>query len=260
MATFADLIAQHRTHVDRVLTDIARVHHLSAEELSEFAVVVERALERNDYELLRAFEGRSTWETYLTTAIRTEFIKFQQQLWGQWRPSASAQGLGPTAMLLEELVARDGLPLDDAIDVMRRTHHVDVPRHRLEQLYRALRQGGVDPTADAHDHTPEQQRKRAIEHAVADAFALLSPDDRLALVLRYQDGQPLTRIARLLREDPRPLQRRIERAKEVLHTSLVTQGITAEEIEKILKREEAGEPIGRFRRWCQAVFLRPSNH
>ena len=34
--------------------------------------------------------------------------------WGKWRPSAVAKRLGPTAVLLDRLLTRDGRPFDDA--------------------------------------------------------------------------------------------------------------------------------------------------
>jgi DNA-directed RNA polymerase specialized sigma24 family protein len=234
---------------------------LSADEVNEFAAVVDRALERNDYELLRAFEGRSTWETYLTTVITRLFFSFQTELWGQWRPSALAQRLGPTATLLEELALRDRLSFEDAVAVMRTTHRVDVPYHRLERLYRDLHLGRDPDKLAAADRTENEddERKRAIESALRDAVALLSPDDRLLLTLRYGDREPITRIAKLLKDDPRPLQRRIDQVKDVIRTSLATQGISGEEIDVILENADADAARrGNQRRWWHAVFPRPS--
>ena len=260
MATFAELLTQHRTHIQRVLQEFARAHYLSHDETLEFAAVVDRALERNDYALLRGFEGRSTWETYLTTVISREFFGFQAELWGGWRPSADAMRLGPAATLLEELVTRDQLAFEEAVRVMRSSHRVDLSRERLHELYRDL---GLDhPAPDRREESPDTEaaeaRKRAIESAMADALALLSPDERLMLRLRYTDREPLTRIAKLLMDDPRPVQRRIEKARAVFRAALLTQGIKAEEIDAILENAEA-ESRGKRRKWWHTVLSRPSN-
>ncbi len=265
MATFAELLSQYRPHVVQVVQQLARSHHLAPHEISEFASRVDHVLERNDYEALRSFEGRSTWETYLSIVVTREFFSFQAQLWGEWRPSALALRLGPTAILLEELVARDRMSFDDAVRVMRSTHRVDLPVYRLEALYRDLR------LADSGEHAPTvsapesgqlasdvEARKRVIEHAMRDAFALLSPDERLMLRLRYSDREPLTRIAKLLKDDPRPLQRRIEQAREVFCSSLRTQGIRPEEIDAIFDNADP-ELRSPYRKWWQSVFSRPSN-
>ena len=256
--TFEQLIEQQRPHVERVLYEIARRHYLASTEVEEFRAAVERALERNDYELLRAFDGRSTWETYLSTVVTRQFFLFQAAMWGQWRPSGMALRLGPAAMLLEELVVRDRFSLNDAIDWMRATHRVDVPRHRLQEMAERLGiaavaaptnrrlSGGADsvPTAELHD-------------AVRDALALLAPDDRLILELRFRDHQPLTRIAALLKIDARPLHRRVETIKAVIRESLLAQRIPATDVEALLRSAES-ESTASQQQWWELAFVRPS--
>jgi RNA polymerase sigma factor for flagellar operon FliA len=263
VATFAELLSQHRHHVRQVVHDTARRHHLSLDELSEFSALVDRELERNGYQVLREFEGRSTWETYLTIVIRRLFFEFQAELWGNWRPSAEAMRLGPTAVLLEELVDRDRMELSEAILVMQRTHRVDAPAHRLEELYRALQDARRAAAAAAGAAAPEgaDARKRAIERALQEALTLLAPDDRLVIALRYRDREPITRIARLLGDDPRPVQRRLERAKDVIRNSLSMQDITPDEINAVLENaDQDADARGPHKKWWQIVLSRPSNH
>lgn len=260
---FEQLIRQQRPHLRRLVRDISRRYHLAASESTEFTARVDHAFERHDYELLRAFDRRSTWETYLTTVVTRLFFEFQTELWGQWRPSAASQALGPGAMLLEELMMRDRLPLADAAQVMRTTHRVDLSRQRIEELARELGLTGdlgVDHGyaeapgravgAGIHAHDP------AIQVALRDAITLLLPEDRMLLAMRYVDRQPITRIAKLLKADPRPLQRRIEQAKEVLRTSLLTQGIAIEDVDALLLQAEV-DASSPHRRWWMLVLPRP---
>jgi len=254
--TFEQLISQQRPHVGRVLQALARRHHLAPPEIAEFQVVVDLAFERNDYELLRAFDGRSTWETYLTTVVTRLFFSYQGELWGQWRPTALAQRLGPTAVLLEELVLRDGLAITEAIDVMRTTHRVDASVTRLEDIAAqlALREERPRPpnaTRDAALQTLD------VQSALRDAMALLSPDERLILAMRFGDQQPLTRIAKVMKIEARPLQRRIDQASEVIRTSLQMQGIPAEHIDVLLQHAET-ESSSPHRKWWTVVLPRPS--
>jgi len=257
-ATFERLIHEQQPHIQRVMRDLARRYHLAATEIDDFARQIERALERNDFELLRAYDRRSTWETYLTTVVTRLFFGFQSELWGQWRPSAAAQRLGPTAMLLEELISRDRLACNDAAQLMRTTYHVDLPRHRIEALARDL---GLIEDGDLFDAVGSQPsgdlHAPSLQIALRDAMALLSADDRLLMTMRYVDHQPITRIAKALRNDPRPLQRRIEQAKEVLRTSLLTQGIAMEDVDALLLQAEvdANSP---HRKWWMMVLARPS--
>lgn len=255
MSTFADVLAEHHTHIEQVVLRLAHHHYLSADEIVELRARVQRVLERNNYEQLRHYEARSTWETYLTTVITRTFFEFQAELWGTWRPSSRAKRLGAAAVLLEELVARDGLAFDDAIAIMRSNHRVDVPQARLDEFRHVL---GLDVPTD--EPSPEADaRKRAIDRAIRDAFAILSPDDRLLLTLRYRDHEPVTQIARLLKDDPRPLQRRIDQVKDVIKTTLTTQGIPASEVEAILRNADADVTLRSGRkRWWHAVLSRPS--
>jgi hypothetical protein len=252
--TFEQLLDQQRPHIERVVQGLARKNYLSSAEIEEFRGAVERALERNDYELLRAFEGRSTWETYLNTVVTRQFFLFQAAMWGQWRPTATAIRLGAAAMLIEELVIRDRFTLNDAIDWMRSTHRVDLPRHRLLQMAGQL---GISSTpADrvpARHGAPDAQ----LRDALRDALALLSPDDRLILELRFRDGHVLTRIAALMRIEARPLQRRIEMAKNVIRESLLAQGIDAADIDTLLRGVDA-EVAESDRQWWAVVLARPS--
>ena len=236
--TFEQLIEQQRPHVERVVQDLARRYYLASSEIEEFRTTLDRALERNDHELLRAFDGRCTWETYLTTVVTRQFFLFQAAMWGQWRPSSLAIRMGAAAMLLEELVLRDRFTLNDAIDWMRTSHRVDVPRHRLQQFAEQL---GIQAPGAA-DRNPSSAAPSApdaaLRHALRDALALTSPDDRLILELRFRDRQPLTRIAALLRTDARPLQRRIDTLMNVIRESLLTQGINASDVDALLKSAE----------------------
>jgi RNA polymerase sigma factor for flagellar operon FliA len=253
--TFEQLLVQKRPHVERLVQDLARRHFLAAAEIQEFRAAVERALERNDYELLRAFEGRSTWETYLTTVVARQFFLFQGALWGQWRPSATAVRLGPAAILLEELVLRNRFPLNDAIEWMRSAHRVDLPRHRLLQLAGQLQMAtAATPARPASAQAiAEDPRFNA---ALRDALALVSPDDRLILELRFRDRQPLTRIAAVLKIDARPLQRRIETIKEVIRRSLLTQEIAAADVEILLASAD-DDKAGPHQRWWEMALAGP---
>lgn len=254
--TFDQLIHHKRTHIDSVVHGLGRRHYLASAEVEEFRGAVDRALERNDFELLRAFDGRSTWETYLTTVITRQFFLFQAALWGQWRPSAAAIRLGAAAMLLEELVVRDRFRLQDAIDWMRSAHRVDYSRHRLTQFAEQLGLPGAGDGQRARVVQVEAP-SHEIKHALDDALALVSPDERLILELRFRDGQPLTRIAALLKMDARPLQRRIDTALKVIRDSLITQGLPADQVEDMLSAAER-DASGAYQSWWDSVFARPS--
>lgn len=255
--TSEQLIIQQRAHIDQAVNDLAKRYYLALEELEEFRAMVDRALERNDYELLRAHDDRSSWQTYLTTVVMRQFFIFQAQIWGQWRPTLTAQRLGPEAMLLEELIVRDHLDLEDAIDIMRRRHRVDVPRPRLERMANELRLADEAERQTAADVAQGPLRDARIQTALRDALALISADDRLMLELRLRDGQPVTRIARMLKIEPRPLQRRIDQALETVRSSLLAHGISHDDVDILLRGGE--NHVALCRRWWNFGVARPSH-
>jgi DNA-directed RNA polymerase specialized sigma24 family protein len=251
--TFAQLISEKRPCLEQIIADLSRRHLLAPPETDEFRRVVQRALERHDYELLRAFDGRSTWETYLNTVLTREFFTFQAALWGDWRPSREAVRLGPVATLLEELVLRDHFSVADAIEWMRTSHRVDEPRHKIREFAAEL--GLVPSEQPARTTSLAGSAERGsdddtrLREALRDALALVSPDDRLILELRFRDHQPLTRIARMLKIEVRPLQRRIDSIKEVIRESLMTQGIARHEVEDVLQSVDSDTSGARDKWW-----------
>jgi DNA-directed RNA polymerase specialized sigma24 family protein len=253
--TFEQLILQQRPHLERLVQEIARRYHLASTDVQEFRIALDQALERNNYELLRAFDGRSTWETYLRTVVTRQYYLYQTSLWGSWRPSERATRIGAAAVLLEELVLRDRFALPDAIDWMRTTHRVDEPRHKLMRMAAQL---GISTDASVSSlvPVPESVPDAELRRALRQALALVSAEDRLLLELRFRDGQPLTRIAALLRVDARPLQRRIDAVRLRVREPLLAQGVDAASADLLLSGGEVG--VRSAQPWWNLVLARPS--
>ena len=77
--------------VDRVVAFVCRRHRLSPDESDDFRSVARVKLLEHDYAILRAFEGRSSIQTYLTVVIQRLFLDYRISAWGKWRPSAEAR-------------------------------------------------------------------------------------------------------------------------------------------------------------------------
>ncbi len=255
--TFDQLILQQRPHIEQVTRDLCRRHYLAPAEIEDFRAAVYRSLERNDYEALKEFDGQTTWESFMTLVISREFFLFQQSLWGLWRPSLAATRLGAAAVLLEELVVRDGVLISDAVEIMRGMHRVDLPRHRLLEFATQLRLSDTPRRAEGGADRREEHEipNGTLEAALRAAVLLLSPDDRLILELRFRDGQPLTRIARLMKIEARPLQRQIDQATEVIRQSLLAAGIAQNDVESLLRQVDDESTLP-SRKWWQVVLSR----
>src|SRR6185503_1033291 len=89
----------------------------------------------DDYGIIRKFEGRSSFSTYLTTVILRLFHQWRVEQWGKWRPSAEAKRLGDKAITLERLITRDGFTFDEAVKVLTVRDGGLSPVAELEALY-----------------------------------------------------------------------------------------------------------------------------
>jgi len=232
--------------VERVVGFVARRHRLSSDETDELASVVKLKLIEDDYAVFRAFEGRSSLQTYLTVVIQRIFLDLRISAWGKWRPSAEARRLGPTAVLLERLTGRDGLGFDEACRVMRFSHRVEATDAELEALQVRLparvrrRTVGEEElagaaSADRGSDAPllEQEASRDRARGIAaleSALSTLEPDDRLIVKFRFLDGLQVADIARLMARDQKPLYRRIEGILRTLRQQLEARGIRAEDV------------------------------
>jgi RNA polymerase sigma factor for flagellar operon FliA len=77
--------------IERIASSVARRYHLSADESGEFVQEVHVRLLDDDYAIIRKFEGRRKFSTYLTTVIpRRKGMPIsdrQTSAWGRDKPS-----------------------------------------------------------------------------------------------------------------------------------------------------------------------------
>src|SRR5262245_61007781 len=108
-ATAADYFSSRLPEVDRAIAFVVRRHRLAADTAEDFASVVHLRLLEHDCAVLRKFEGRSRLQTFLVVVVQRLFLDYRIALWGKWRPSAEARGLGPLGIKLDRLRSRERL-------------------------------------------------------------------------------------------------------------------------------------------------------
>lgn len=237
------LFLQHLHVIDRVVQFIARRHHLRAEQAEELAASVRLKIIDNNYEVLRKYQGRSSLRTYLTTVVQRHFLDSRIAEWGKWRPSAQARRLGPTAVLLDRMLSRDGIALEEAIEQLRTQHKVAAGREELLGLARQLPvrtrrtfcgadalenlSANMESGAEQEDMDRSAQFAR-VEAALVDALAALGPEERLILKLRFRDNVQVADISRMLGLDQKRLYRQLERVIKTLKNCLEALGVSRE--------------------------------
>lgn len=238
---------------DRLISSVARRRCLSQEEAEDFASWARIRLIEDGQAILERFKGRSSLPTYLTTVTVNLFRDYRIAKWGKHRPSAAAKRMGTVAVRLEILVARDGVPFDEAVEILRHNNGVQESAAELEAMAAKLpvraprRFEGEETIAHlpggerAEDRVLRREAAAAagrVEVALDEALSALSPEDRLILKLRVHDGFTVADIARSLHLEQKPLYRRLDQLTARLRLEMEARGVRQEDVAEAIERED----------------------
>ena len=242
------LLLDHLDLIDQIVRKTGRHRHLSAAEREDFAGFVHLRLIDDDYAILRKFQGRSSWFTYLAAVIERMGFDFCAQMWGRWRPSAMAERLGPEAVLLERLVTRDGHAIDEAI-ALARHHEVDLTDGDLRRIWQQLpkrirpTEVGEDAAASVSGNdnaevlVEDAERAHAVERlnrGLRAAFAEIAAPDRVTIALVFDQKLPLAKVAVLTGSSLPTIHRRLKKSFQHLQGALARDGFGAREIADLI--------------------------
>lgn len=251
-----DLLTSNLAVIDRAVAFACRRYRLDASDAEEFAAIVRLKLIENDCAILRAYEQRSSFATYISIVVQRMALDYRIHMWGKWHPSAEAKRLGGLALELEQLLHRDGRTLDDALAILA-PRHERVTRASLASLaarlpVRAPARREVDldaaaPVAVTRAASVEEpllaaERRRTSERVSSIMSALierLPDDDRLLLQLRFEGGMTVAQIARSLGLDQKLTYRRIDRRMRDLREELARAGIAPGDVRDLIGGDEA---------------------
>ena len=135
----AHLLHENREVLERLVTRTARRHYLSQPEQRRFAAFVNEHVAADDFRLIRDFQNRSSFSTYLGAVVHRLSFDFRVQIWEGWRPSPIAERTGPAAVVLERLISRDGHSLSEAVRIVRDQHEVILTSAELIRMWLAIR-------------------------------------------------------------------------------------------------------------------------
>ena len=261
LVTDETLFTANLSVIDDVTAQVCRRNRLSPADAEDFRSDVRiHFLDRN-CEVLRRFEGRSSLTTYITVVIQRLFLDRRNRMWGKWRPSAEARRLGPTAMLLERLVSRDGWTPDQALETLRVNHGLtvdDALRSFCERLTRrgptrqmvgeeeALGIPGASLQADANVVRAEQDfLAKRVQSALERARQNLPPEEQLILKMRFDDRIPVADIARALQLNQRRLYRTLERILAQIGASIANEGVSRADVQALFADDMLTDPQDR---------------
>lgn len=237
---------------EEVVRYLARRRHCSADEAEEFGSAARLHLVEADFRVLRLHQGRSSLRTYLTVVLDRLLVDLRRRRWGVWRPSAEARRLGPAAVKLDQLLHRDGLGLQDAIETLRTNEGLRLEEREWATLAARLpvrtRRREVGPEALAELCVPastveanalanvREERRARLRVCLRAALDGLSDEDCLILRLRFGQALTVASIAASLGLEAKGLYRRFEGLLRRLRCTLEDDGFDAAETAELIER------------------------
>lgn len=246
---------EHLRTIERIAAFVGRRNHLNAEEAAEFTQEVRVRMLEGDYAIIRKFEGRSSFSTYLTTVILRLYHQYRVEQWGKWRPSAEAKRLGDKAITLERLLTRDGFTFDEAVKMLTTPAGTQYTVSELDAIYLRLPPRNPRPVLVSDEQTPEiaavdddpgdraesRDRERAareVTSAVDRLIASMDAEDRLILQLRFWQALKVPDIAERLQIEQKKIYKRLDRLFELMRKELEKAGVQKTMIVALLCRAD----------------------
>jgi RNA polymerase sigma factor for flagellar operon FliA len=250
------LLTENLAVIERAIAFASRRYRLDPTDAEEFAGIVKLRIVENDYAVLRAYEARSSFATYMSIVVQRMALDFRIHEWGKWHTSAEAKRIGPLAIALEELIVRDGRTLGEAQTILGPKHD-NVTLDALQTLAARLpsraprrRDVGLEEAelvavtrpAEVEEPLLASERRQTSDHVssiMSDVIAQLPEDQRLVLQLRFEGGMTVAEIARSLGLDQKLTYRQIERNMRELRNELERRGVAWQDVADLIGRDEA---------------------
>ena len=239
---------QHLTVIGQIALSVCRRNGVDDHDAEDFASDIRLKLCDDDYAVIRKFQGKSSFTTYLTVVINKAFLDHRRRIWGKWTPSSQAKRLGVAGILLEQLVYRDGCSFDAACRILEQKLGAATDPRRLRTMLAKLprrsprRFEGDDglsavPSPDGADSqllTAERDEQVAMaEKALKKALGNLPDEDRAVIRMLYYEGMSIADTARGLQIEQKRLYPRIKLLLSSLRKTLKSERISADILEDL---------------------------
>lgn len=96
-------------------------------------------LKENKYEILRKFQGKAKWTTYLTTVIANQLIDMIRKTMGRPREKERAKKHGKTGLFIHERVMVQGMPVEEVFRLLKREGMFPGTLEELDDICRDIR-------------------------------------------------------------------------------------------------------------------------
>jgi RNA polymerase sigma factor (sigma-70 family) len=237
------MLLEHLAVIERIIAFVGRRARLDVHEVEEFGAFTKWRLIENDYAIIRRFEGRSRFTTFLVGAIERLYRDYRTHESGKWHASAAAERLGPIAVATERLLYRDGMAHHEALLALRQ-QYPDVSQETFDELIARLRHRTMRrkvsldeallPPAQP-DKAPERFDTAArISEVVREVIEELPEEEQLLIRLRFYAQMTVAQIARSLQIDQVTLYRRLYRCFGTLRVRLQSAGVNSADVDDLV--------------------------
>jgi RNA polymerase sigma factor (sigma-70 family) len=237
-----EIYRRHLPLIEQIALSVCRRHGVGDHDAEDFASDVLLKLCANDYAVIRKFQNKSSFATYLTVVINKTFLDHRRRLWGKWTPSTQAKRFGPIGVQFEKLIYRDRHSFDAACDILIQKHPLTIDRQTLREMFAKLPRRSPPRRIDGDSEIPHvatddeadtdviaQERGQRVADAMRalDATLRALPDeDRAIIRLLYFERMSIADVARSLHLEQKRLYPRLQRLLARLKKSLAERDIS----------------------------------
>jgi len=244
LSEFSDLLVRELPFIERITHVICRRLGMVADEIEEFTAEVRLRLVKNDYAVLRAYQGRTSFSTYMAAIVRRMFIDYRRHSLGKWRDSAEAQRLGPLGIDVERAIVRDGRTPQETLTLLREKHP-GITIAEIERIARSLpvkirhvrvpveEAESIESTGDA-DRVVRMDTAARISAVVCAFIDNLPAEEQLIFRLRFDCDMTVAQISRSLHRDQQVLYRLLNKHFDALRAELTKVGVDARAVEDLI--------------------------
>src|ERR1044071_43806 len=243
------LFAENLPLIDKTIGIVCRQGGMRPDQIEDFAQFAKLHMIERDYAVIRAYQERSSFGTFIGAVVMRLLLDHRNHEWGKWRPSAEAERLGELAVDVERLLYRDGQRVDEAFHVIALTHP-GVTRAEVEQIASQLpvrqrrRPVGIEEAEDvAAPRSSEDVACAQIASRISEVVRMvldrMSGDDQLILQLRFEAGMTVSQIARAMDREQQRLYTRLYAIFRTLKFELAAAGITWEDVTDVIGTDTA---------------------
>jgi RNA polymerase sigma factor (sigma-70 family) len=247
--------------VRRIVGFLARRKQLEEVEAEDLTSQVLLKFIERDYEAIRKFERRCSFESYVMVIAERVLLDQRNHELGKWRPSVEARRMGRTAIHLEMLVHRDKHPVQEAIQTMMSSGFTET-RRELEQIASRLpcrwtrpRRVPLPPmsvhatiSGDTVARGAEEEERAVLAATTArvlrEAFQLVPENDRAILRMRFEADMSVAEISRALKIPQKPIYRLVERHLKQFRGLLERAGVHASDVDDLVGMTSGPVDVG----------------